>query len=60
MTPDQTFALWFVSMNLRERVLEREPLSLPEMQQVAEVLDHTRDEFETIDHLLKGLTSHVD
>lgn len=60
MTPDQTFVLWFVSLNLRERVLEREPLSLPEMQQVAEVLDHTRDEIETIDHLLKGLNCHVD
>lgn len=54
MTPDQTFVLWFVSLNLRERVLEREPLSLPEMQQVAEVLDHTRDEIETIDHLAQG------
>jgi len=56
MTPDQAFVLWFVSLNLRERALEGTPLSLCEMGQVAEVLDHARDDqIATIDALLKGL-----
>jgi len=60
MTPDQAFVLWFVSLNLRERAFEGTPLSLCEMGQVAQVLDHARDEIGIIDALLKGLTGHVD
>jgi hypothetical protein len=55
MTPDQVFVLWFVSLNLRERAADLSPLSLGEMVQVAQVLDHARDEIGTIDALLKGL-----
>lgn len=55
MTPDQAFVLWFVSLNLRERVADLSPLSLGEMVQVAEVLDHARDQVCIFDALLKGL-----
>jgi hypothetical protein len=59
MTPDQAFVLWFVSLNLRERARDLSPLTLGEMVQVAQVLDHARDhardQIATIDALLKGL-----
>jgi hypothetical protein len=56
MTPDQAFVLWFVSLNLRERARDLEPLTLGEMVQIAQVIDHARDDqIATIDHLLKGL-----
>jgi hypothetical protein len=58
MTPDQAFTLWFVSLNLRERARDFEPLTLGEMVQVAQVLDHARNDSGTIDDLLKGL-DHV-